>query len=184
MPAVRTPRRAWVDQGLRALADGGPDAVRVEVLAGSLGVTKGGFYGHFADRRALLEEMLDAWEHEMIDEVIEEVEAGGGDAHARLRRLFGLAGSPGARELLAADLAIRDWARRDGAVAERLRRVDDRRMAYMRSLFADFCPSDEEVEVRCMVAFSLWIGNHFIAAGHEGLSRDQVMALTLRRLEA
>ena len=183
MTAVRTPRRAWVDQGLRALADGGPEAVRVEVLAKRLGVTKGGFYGHFADRRALLEEMLDAWEHEMIDEVIEEVEAGGGDARARLRRLFGLAGSAVARELLAADLAIRDWARRDPAVAERLRRVDDRRMAYMRSLFADFCPSDEEVEVRCMVAFSLWIGNHFIAAGHDGLSRERVMALTLERLE-
>ena len=184
MAIVRTPKRAWVDQGLKALAAGGPEAVRIEVLAQALGVTKGGFYGFFADRRALLEEMLDAWEEEMIDEVIEEVEAGGGDARAKLRRLFGLAGSAGARELLAADLAIRDWARRDRTVAERLRRVDDRRMAYMRALFADFCPSDEEVEVRCMVAFSLWIGDHFIAAGHDGLSREQVMALTLRRLEA
>ena len=30
---VRTPRGAWVEAGLRALSDGGPDAVRVEVLA-------------------------------------------------------------------------------------------------------------------------------------------------------
>ena len=183
MALVRTPRRAWIEQGLKALAQGGPEAVRVEVLAQALGVTKGGFYGFFADRRALLEAMLDAWEEEMIDEVIEEVDRGGGDARARLRRLFGIAGTADARELLAADLAIRDWARRDGAVANRLRRVDDRRMSYMRSLFAEFCPSDEEVEVRCMIAFSIWIGNHFIAAGHEGLSREKVMALTLERLE-
>jgi AcrR family transcriptional regulator len=183
MAPVRTPRRTWVDQGLKALAQGGPEAVRVEVLAQSLGVTKGGFYGFFADRRALLEEMLDAWEEEMIDEVIDQVESGGGDARAKLKRLFALAGTSDARELLAADLAIRDWARRDRAVARRLRRVDDRRMSYMRSLFADFCPSDEDVEVRCMIAFSLWIGNHFIAAGHAGLSREKVMALTLERLE-
>ena len=62
MAATRTPRSRWIDEGLRALAAGGPDAVRIEALAQALGVTKGGFYWHFDDRRALLEEMLDAWE--------------------------------------------------------------------------------------------------------------------------
>ena len=52
---VRTPRGAWVHAGLQALAAGGPDAVRVETLAVWLGVSKGGFYWHFADRQALLE---------------------------------------------------------------------------------------------------------------------------------
>ena len=66
----------------------GPDAVRVEALAQALGVTKGGFYWHFADRRALLDEMLDAWERSLVDEVIARVEAGGGDARAKLGRLF------------------------------------------------------------------------------------------------
>ena len=40
---------------LRALADGGPDAVRVEPLARALGVTKGGFYWAFDGRQALLD---------------------------------------------------------------------------------------------------------------------------------
>ena len=65
--------------GLRALAAGRPDAVRVEPLAKALGVTRGGFYWHFADRRALLDEMLDTWERATIDEVIERVEGQGGD---------------------------------------------------------------------------------------------------------
>ncbi|MBU5899821.1 helix-turn-helix transcriptional regulator, partial [Vibrio cholerae O1] len=59
MAHPRTPRRAWIDEGLRALAVGGPEAVRGEALAQSLGVTKGGFYGYFADRSALLTAMLD-----------------------------------------------------------------------------------------------------------------------------
>src|SRR5712691_4827920 len=87
---TRTPRNSWIDEGLRALAAGGPDAVRIEPLARALGVTKGGFYWHFDDRRALLEEMLDTWEREGVDEVIEQVESEAGDARAKLRRLFAL----------------------------------------------------------------------------------------------
>ena len=79
---------------------------------------------------------------------------------------------------MAADLAIRDWARRDEAVAERLRRVDNRRMDYLRSLFGAFCPDEDDVEVRCMLAFSVRIGSHFIAADHGGHSRAEVMELT------
>jgi AcrR family transcriptional regulator len=182
MVFTRTPRSGWIDEGLRALAAGGPDAVRIESLARALGVSKGGFYWHFGDRQALLEELLDTWERVSIDEVIERVESGGGDARARLRRLFALASS--SEGLLAIDLAVRDWSRRDPAVAERLRRADNRRMEYMRSLFAAFCPDEDDVEVRCMLAFSLWIGNHFVAADHGQRSRADVLRLASRRLEA
>ena len=126
---TRTPRSRWIEAGLRALAAGGPDAVRVEVLAQALGVTKGGFYGQFADRNALLEEMLDTWERNRTDEVLERVERRGGDVRAKLRRAGALTFSA---ELLPIDLAVRDWARRDQAVAERLRRVDNRRIGYLR----------------------------------------------------
>jgi AcrR family transcriptional regulator len=176
-----TPGAADVSQH-RALAAGGPDAVRIEPLAQTLGVTRGGFYWHFGDRGALLEEMLDTWERTSIDDVIERVEGERGDARARLHRLFALASTTG--ELLAIDLAVRDWARRDEAVAERLRRVDNRRMDYLRSLFGGFCPDDDEVEVRSMRAFSLWIGNHFIAADHGARTRADVLRLVSRRLEA
>jgi AcrR family transcriptional regulator len=179
---IRTPRSDWIDVGLRALSAGGPDAVRVEALAQALEVTKGGFYWHFADRRALLDEMLETWERAGVDEVIESVEAGSGDARAKLRRLSAIAGSSG--EALRIDLAVRDWSRRDNRVAKRLTRVDNRRMDYLRSLFSAFCADEDEVEVRCMVFYSLWIGSHFIAAEHGARSRKDVLALALRRLEA
>jgi AcrR family transcriptional regulator len=180
---TRTPRISWIQEGLRALGVGGPDAVRIEKLAQALGVTKGGFYWHFDDRRALLDEMLDSWERVGVDAVIERVEGEGGDARAKLRRLFALASS-GGDDLLEIDLAIRDWARRDKAVAKRLRRADNRRMDYMRSLFGAFCPDEDEIEVRCIVFYSLWIGSHFIAADHHPRSRADVLKLALSRLEA
>jgi AcrR family transcriptional regulator len=177
---TRTPRTGWIEEGLRALGVGGPDAVRIEKLAQALGVTKGGFYWHFEDRGALLDEMLDTWERIGVDAVIERVEEGGGDARAKLRRLFGVTSSGG--DLMEIELAIRDWARRDKTVAKRLRRVDNRRMEYMRSLFRAFCPDEDEVEVRSVLAFSLWIGNHFMAAEHGDRTRSQVLRLAIDRL--
>jgi AcrR family transcriptional regulator len=179
---VRTPPAKWIDEGLRALAVGGPDAVRIEALARGLGVTKGGFYNHFDDRFALLREMLDTWERVAVDEVIERVDSEGGDARAKLGRLFALVTSTG--KLVKIELAIRDWAQRDEHVARRIKRVDNRRMDYMRSLFAAFCANEDEVEVRCLMAYSLFTGTPLIAAGHGGYRRaDLVKRIQERLLE-
>jgi AcrR family transcriptional regulator len=181
MALTRTPRSSWIEEGLRALGGGGPEAVRIEPLARALDVSKGGFYWHFDDRQSLLDEMLDAWERTGVDEVIEAVEAEDGDARSRLRRLFALASASGG-ELLKTELAIRNWARRDKAVAKRLRQVDNRRMNYMRSLFGAICEDDDDVEARCLLAFSLFIGGHFVSADHGGRSRAEVLKLALEWL--
>jgi len=179
MALNQTPRTSWVDEGLRALAEGGPDAVRIEVLAKALGVTKGGFYWRFNDRTALLAEMLDTWEQRGVDEVITQVEHDGGDARAKLWRLFSLPSTDD--ELMRLELAIRDWARRDESVAKRLRRVDNRRFEYIRPLFGTICPNEEDVESRFMLVMSLFIGSHFIATNHGARSRAEVLNVSLRK---
>ncbi len=181
MAVARTPRARWIEEGLRALAAGGPDAVRIESLARAQGVTKGGFYGYFADRRALLGEMLDTWERRSTAEVIERAEREGGDAMARARRAAELTFSD---ELLPIDLAVRDWSRRDPAVAERLRRVDNRRMDYLRTLLGPVCADEDELEARCLIAFSVAIATHLIAADHGTRSRADVRELIRRGLFA
>ena len=170
---TRTPREAWVEEGLRALAGGGPDAVRVEVLAKRLGVTKGGFYGYFADRDALLAEMLDTWERESTDDVLERVEREGGDPRAMAVRAGMLTFSD--ERLLPIDLAVRDWARRDEAVAARLRRVDDRRMDLLREKIGTVCSDADEVEARSLIAFCVAIGEHFLAADHGPRTRGEIL---------
>lgn len=180
MAKVRTPRGAWVDAATRALAAGGPEAVRVEALAKELGVSKGGFYWHFDDRQALIREALDSWEKTGTEDVIATVDGGPPDPRAKLRRLFELA--PAAKGLFAVELALRDFSRRDRDVAKRLRRVDRRRLTYLRSLFAQFCADEDDVEARAMLAYSLFIGSYFVTAAPGKRRRAQVMQLAIDRL--
>jgi len=177
---LQTPRGAWVEAAMRALAAGGPEAVRVEALAKDLGVSKGGFYWHFEDRRALLEETLDAWEKSGTEEVIATVEGEPADPRTKVRLLFELA--PSAQGLFAVELALRDWSRRDRDVAERLRRIDSRRMAYLRLLFEQFCIDEDDTDARAMLAYSLFVGSYFVAAEHGDRTRGDVLQLAIDRL--
>ena len=52
------------------MAEEGIGSVAVEPLARRLGITRGSFYWHFKDRRALLEATLERWERESTEAVI------------------------------------------------------------------------------------------------------------------
>jgi hypothetical protein len=85
-------------------------------------------------------------------------------------------------EGLAVELAVRDWSRRDGEVAGRLRRADNRRMAFVRSLFGEFCADEDDVEVRSMMSYSMVIGSYFVAVEHGDKTRSQVLQLAIDHL--
>lgn len=169
---TRTPRVKWIEAGLDALATGGPRAVRIEALAKELGVSKGGFYGFFADRDALLQEMLDTWERQSIDEALAAV-ANEEDPRARIHRLGMLTF---ADERLPVEFAIRAWAQHDASVGARLRRIDNRRMEVLREAISTFCGDPDEVEARSLLAFCAAIAEHLLAADHPGHTRTEVLA--------
>jgi AcrR family transcriptional regulator len=171
---ARTTRARWIEAGLQALVQGGPDAVRVETLATALGVTKGGFYGYFDGRPTLLTEMLDEWERRCTREVVAQVDLEGGDAAERLRRVGQLTSS---EDLQRIDLAVRAWARHDPSVATRLRRIDNVRMDFLRKIFGSFITDADEIEARSTLALALSIGGHFIVADHPGYTGGEAVQL-------
>ncbi|WP_415974102.1 TetR/AcrR family transcriptional regulator [Rhodococcus sp. 077-4] len=172
MPRARIPRDRWIQEGLAVLVDGGPDAVRVEVLAARIGVTKGGFYGHFSDRQALLDAMLDRWRNDTVDDVLATVERVGGHPSDRAVLAGHLTFDA---ERLPTDMAVREWARRDSGVAERLREVDNQRMDLLRTSFAGNGIEGVELEARCLIAFCVAIGSRLLEADHLGFTRQQVL---------
>jgi hypothetical protein len=64
-------------------------------------------------------------------------------------------------------------------VLDRLTRVDNRRMDYLRSLFVDFVEAATDVETRSFLVFCVWIGQPLIAAEHGSRSRRDVVQSAL-----
>ena len=124
-------KQEWIRAGLRALAEQGAEAVRVERLATALGVTKGSFYWHFKDRGELLAALIEVWREQATDAIIAQVEAIGGSAGQKMRSLFTIVVSGDGR----LDQAIRVWAASDANARAALALVDQRRLDYLASLF-------------------------------------------------
>ena len=55
-------------------------------------------------------------------------------------------------------------------------------MDYLRALIGTFCDDADDVEALALLAFSLAIGNHFVAADHGKRSRAQVLQRATARL--
>lgn len=77
----------WTDAALDSISAGGIASVSVEGLARELGVTKGSFYWHFADRSALISAALQGWEAQVAADAAARAEADE-DPSERLRAYF------------------------------------------------------------------------------------------------
>jgi AcrR family transcriptional regulator len=133
---------------------GGLEAVAVEPLARRLGVSKGSFYWHFANREALIKATAVRWEEIRTVEVIEAL-APVTDPRERLSLLFaGAFGRPKASRLEAAFVSSRN----DPSVAPVLRRVTKKRMAYLTEIFRELGFDARQSLHRANVAYGAYIG--------------------------
>ena len=167
---------AWVDIALRVLADDGVEAVRVEPLARALGVTKGSFYWHFADRRALLDASLERWERQATHDVIERVERDREAPDDRLRELTRLVFRHGGP----LDRAVRAWAAHDDAAASAVARVDARRYGFVRELLEDHGLPRDTAAMRGRFLYTALVGEQHITLK---LSPKRRVAWALSNLE-
>ncbi|NGN62685.1 TetR/AcrR family transcriptional regulator [Streptomyces sp. A7024] len=145
----------WADAALTAMGEGGLAAVAVEPLAARLGTTKGSFYWHFANRAALIDAALARWEETGTEAVIDRIEAEP-DPERRLRTLFAVAKAEAAEDPLELSLlATADHPQ----VAAVLRRVTERRVAYVAGLFEQLGFPPEEARHRGFLAYTSYLGH-------------------------
>jgi AcrR family transcriptional regulator len=149
----RLTSRDWTRAALRALADGGVGAIRVDVIARDLGVTRGSFYWHFADRDALIKAALELWET-LTAQIIEEL-GGVGDPAERLRRLIRAAFSDeSVRGLQPAIMAHAGHP----LVQPVLRRVTARRVGYIAAIYTELGLAPPEARRRAVAAYATYLG--------------------------
>ena len=130
--ASRLDRRAWIQAGVEILSSKGVDAVRVEVLARHLNISKGSFYWHFKDRSELLEAILDEWEIRQSDWNHQGEDAS--NPAERWAQLFELFSQPAYARL---ETAVSSWARQDQRVAQRVATADRKRIAHLSRVFRE-----------------------------------------------
>jgi AcrR family transcriptional regulator len=148
----------WVTAGLAELATHGVDGVRVEVLAERLGVTKGGFYRRFKDRRALLNAILETWSDGRIAAIERQAKAGGETAIERIKSLIKLFSERANPHGMAIEIAIRQWARTDPIAAAAAAKVDAARLETTSLLYRDLGFSVADADARAVLLYAFLFG--------------------------
>ncbi|WP_165974564.1 TetR/AcrR family transcriptional regulator [Nonomuraea deserti] len=166
----------WAKAALEALAKGGLAAVAVEPIAVRLGTTKGSFYWHFRNRRALVEAALALWEQDT-----EKVIAALNEIADPARRMCALLENAMADPVDAAISFRLISAADDPGIAEIARRVSERRLAFMQAALEEMGTPPDLARRRVVVGYGSYLGVaalRRLGASDEPLTDfiDQVMA--------
>jgi AcrR family transcriptional regulator len=156
-------RDMWIEAALKELGRGGIERVRVEVLAANLGITKGGFYRRFKDRRALLDALLETWKHGRIAAIEKHTELGDQSPRDRLKSVIRLYSERANPRGMAIELAIRQWARSDAGAAAAVASVDAERLQRSAQLYRQLGLSAEEAHARAVLLYSYIFGQSLLS---------------------
>lgn len=144
----------WEQQALVLISEQGIRAVAVELLARRMGVTKGSFYWHFANRESLLEQSLIRWEkHDAanLQTSLNAIE----DPRERLRSFFRRTG----REKLTHNVySALCMASDHPQVEPLLERVAARRMHHIEKAFEEIGFDPQEASHRARLTYSAYLG--------------------------
>lgn len=177
----------WITAATELLIHRSVDAIRVDVLAKEIGVTRGSFYWHFADRDDLLKRVLLSWQEEQTEQIIARYRKQGVEAEALI---FELAELPfhgrAAMKGSSVELAIRGWARRDEMARQVVDAVDAKRLAYLEECFINLDFPDSEARPRAFLLYCYMQSESLFR--NQGSEEDKeqrrrfVAAILLRRL--
>lgn len=178
---LRLSRADWLAAARAALIAEGKDAVKVERLAKTLNVTRGGFYWHFKDRDDLLDALLESWEEETMRAFQSTLEQDHPNGMGEFLALVNLwieekIYSP------AYDTAVRDWARTSDRVARSVKRVDNRRIDILKRIFLDLGFDDDEAFIRARVAYFHQVGYYTLGLGESQRDRRKLLPLYIKVL--
>lgn len=165
-PSARAPSQGrtqltpadWIEAATEVLVDKSIDAVRVDVLAKGLKVTRGSFYWHFKDRDDLLHQLLKSWRDAATEQIINRFERSGAAPDALIGELISLPfRGRSAGKSASIELAIRAWARRDEMARQVVDEVDAKRLSYIAQCFIALGFSFAEASMRAFVLYSYMV---------------------------
>src|SRR5262245_15517585 len=152
----------WIAAALKEIGQGGVERVRVEVLAARLGITKGGFYRRFKDRRALLDALLATWTRGRIAAIEQQTALAGENPRARLKSVIRLYSERLNPEGMAIELAIRQWSRSDPTALAAVAAVDEARLNNVVQLYRQLGLAAEAAQARAVLFYAYIFGQSLL----------------------
>jgi len=163
----------WIDAATQVLVEDSINAVRVDVLAKGLQVTRGSFYWHFRDRDDLLTQILKRWADAATEQLINRFERSGAAPDTLVRELANLPfRGRTAHRSAAIDQAIRAWARRDEMARRAVDDVDAKRLSYIAHCFVALGHSIKEAQHRAFLLYSYMMGEALLKNQGTDAQRD------------
>lgn len=170
-----TGKQAWLDQGFRILKTKGAAGLTIDNLTRAMNRTKGAFYHHFKTSNDYAARLLELWEERQANEIIRisKQKKTFSDINQTLVDLSEKAMDPGI------EVAIRAWALRDPLAREFQERIDRRRVAFLREMFALMTDTPDTADLFAVIRYCFYIGSHqMIPAMDEKAYKKRLADLT------
>ncbi len=169
--AKRLTVQDWVDFALTTLAHEGFDALKADVLARKLGVSRGSFYWHFSDLSAFHARVIEHWKQMATEAIIADIEqhqSGKERMNALLRHAFG----GGA----AVEIRMRGWADNNAEAARAIGDIDRRRREYIEALLRAMGIAPHLAATRAQLLYWAYLGAALSGAQLAGEELDRIVA--------
>jgi AcrR family transcriptional regulator len=152
-------RSDWIQAGLSAVADEGPNGLRIDRLCQRLGVSKGSFHHHFAGASDFKQALLAAYEALVVGALDQAIErAGPGTPKAALADLTAAITSTEGFYRPDLEVAMRAWAFSDPDVRAVQQRVDERRLASLEGIWSRILDDPAAVRTAALLPYLVGIG--------------------------
>jgi AcrR family transcriptional regulator len=161
----------WIDFGLTTLAHEGFDALKADVLARKLGVSRGSFYWHFADLGVFHARVIEQWKQETTEAIIADNERFASNPE-RLDALLYRAFGRGA----VLEVRMRAWAENNAAAARALAAIDRRRRGYIERLLVEAGIAPPLAATRTLVLYWTYLGAALSRSKLAGAPLDRIVA--------
>jgi AcrR family transcriptional regulator len=179
LPQTRVTRDDWVAAALHTLITEGISAVKVAVLAEQLQVARSSFYWYFDDREALEHALLEVWEARNTEPILERARRPAPTVTAAVLTLFECWADPDLFDHRL-EFAVREWARRDDGVRQRLEASDTERIAAITALHRRYGDDRTTATVRARVQYHSQIGMYALGVDESVSERLKLVATYVR----
>lgn len=168
-------RKEWLAAARKQLIRHGIEGLKVDTLAKKIGVTRGSFYWHFTSRSDLLSALLQHWEDTNNAPMLTAIEAAAMRGNKDdFGKVIGALWMDEARYSPDFDSAVRNWAKRDRAVAEAVYRVDDARIEAFRRMFEAYGFEGDRALIRARVTYFHQVGYHALRIRESKAERNRL----------